>query len=704
MKTCKPHLHALGSAALATSIASTSAMAATAAADQDREEIIVRGQYLQSNKVNSLRTPTPILDVPQSLSIVTSAQIERQGFTSLGDIVNYTSGVNNSQGEGHRDAIVLRGIRSTADFYIDGTRDDVQYYRPLYNLEQVEILRGPNAILFGRGGAGGIVNRVSKKGELDTTFNDFRAGVDSFGGYNVQLDSNFALNDTSALRLNAYYEGLESDRDYDDGTRYGFNPAVKFAVGESTLIDLSYEYVDHDQFIDRGIPTGSNGRPVEDFDEIIFGDRGINESELEAHLLRAMLQHEFSDTLKANVSAFYGDYDKSYLNFYASGYDQQNSPDVVSLDGYVDTTERQNLILTGNLVAQFETGNIGHTVLFGAEYIDTDSDQDRYNAFWDTSQDDVEVFSISKPLNLRGGVGVNAAGQVATNDFSVDLNDDTRVDLEVYSIYLQDEIALTEQFDLIVGARFDSFDIKVNNVPANDIRNGSDDEISPRGGLVYKPLDNVSIYAAYSETFLPRSGEQYANINGDNDDLDPDEFESAEVGLKWDFSQGLSLTVAYFENEQTVSGRDNDTGENFEVRGLEVDGFEVQLDGQITEDFTIRAGYTYLDGETGDGVEPRELPEHMASIWGNYYVSPKWAIGLGATYQDESLITDGGSATLPDYTRVDAAVYYQISENLQVQLNVENLFDEEYYPYAHSTHQVSVGDSMNARLTISGKF
>ncbi len=704
MKQSTLYLSTLGAIVFSSTLATMHATADETAENGNREEVIVRGQYLQSETINALKTPTPILDVPQSLSIVTSALIQRQGFTSLGDIVNYTAGVNNSQGEGHRDAIVFRGIRSTADFYIDGTRDDVQYYRPLYNLQQVEILRGPNALLFGRGGAGGILNRVTKKGVLGTSFNDYQAGVDSFGGYNVQLDTNYAVNDDTAVRLNAYYEGLESDRDYNDGTRYALNPTAKFALGESTVLDVSYEYVDHEQFIDRGIPTGSDGKPVEDFDEIIFGDRGTNESELEAHLFRAMLQHEFSDALKANATAFYGDYDKSYLNFYASGYDQAATPDVVTLDGYVDTTDRQNLILTGNLVGQFATGSIGHTVLFGAEYIDTDSDQDRYNAFWDTTQDDNEVFSIQKPLDLRGGVGVNAAGQVTTNDFTADLNDDTRVELEVYSFYLQDEIALSEQFDLILGARFDSFDIEVDNVPADEVRNGGDDEVSPRGGLVYKPRENISLYAAYSETFLPRSGEQYANINGDNDDLDPDEFENTELGLKWDFARGLSLTMAYFENEQTISGRDNDTGENFEVRGLEIDGFEVQIEGQVTDDLYIRGGYTYFDGETGDGEEPRELPENMASIWGNYIVSPKWAVGLGATYQDESLISDGGSAVLPDYTRVDAAVYYQFSENLRIQLNVENLLDEEYYPYAHSTHQASVGEPLSARLTVSGKF
>ncbi len=690
-------------AAVALSLSVVSAQ--TAAQDANgQEEVIVRGQYLYSDTINALKSPTPILDVPQSLSIVTADDIIKQGFTGVGDIINYTPGVNNSQGEGHRDSVVFRGIRSTADFFIDGNRDDVQYYRSLYNLEQVEILRGPNALLFGRGGTGGILNRVTKKGALGETFVGYQASVDSFGGYNLQFDGNLAINDDVAFRLNAYYEELENHRDFYDGERVGINPTLKMSLGDETVLDLSYEYIDNQRFIDRGIPTGADGKPVDDFDKIVFGDPKLNNTELEAHLVRAILQHDFSDSLKGNVSAFYGDYDKLYENFYASSYDEVNTPDQVTLDGYVDTTQRENLILAANLVGQFETGSIEHTVVTGVEYIDTSSDQDRFNAFWDTTQDDNEIFNVERPLNLRNGVGVNAFGEVTTNDYTVDINDDTRVDLETQSFFIQDEIALSEHFDLVLGARYDSFDIDVFNVVADERRSRRDEEVSPRAGLIYKPAENISLYASYSETFLPRSGEQYANINGDADDLDPDEFENREVGLKWDFANGIRLTAAYFQNEQTRSDRDNDTGESFEIRGLEVDGFEVQLEGQIGDNFSFRGGYSYLDGETGDGEEPRELPQNMASIWGNYQLTSRIGLGIGATYQDESLIKDGSDAYLPSYTRVDAAAYYDVNEKLRVQLNVENLFDEDYYPNSHSTHQVTVGEPLNARIALIGRF
>lgn len=690
--------------------------------DEDREEaaqneddsaaldlVTVTGNVLYSDQINALRTPTPIRDVPQSLTLVTEEQIEVRGFNSIGDIVDYTPGVNTSQGEGHRDAVVFRGVRSTADFFIDGMRDDVQYYRSLYNLEQVEILRGPNALLFGRGGTGGILNRVTKKGVIGKSFNDVRASVDSFGGYGIQLDSNFGSDGPVAYRINAMYEQLDNHRDFYDGERIGFNPTARIAVSDRTTLDVSYEYIDHERFIDRGIPTGSEGRPVEQFEDIVFGDPELNFHTLEAHLFRTALQHEFSASLKGNFSAFYGDYDKLYSNFYASGYDQGDTPGVVTLDGYVDGTERKNLILSGNLIGQFFTGNVEHTVITGAEFINTSSDQDRFNAFWDTTLDDNEIFTIERPLNLRNGRGINAFGMPTVNDFTADLNDDTRVEIDVFSAYIQDEIQLSQKLDLVLGARFDSFDIGVFNVPADDRRSRTDEEISPRGGLIFKPFEEVSLYASYSETFLPRSGEQFTDINGVNNQLDPDTFSNLEAGVKWDFSRGLSFTAAIFEIEKSSPQISDDDPETLDVIDSEITGFESQLKGAINDRWYISAGYSYLDGEQVDrggdtGLRPRELPKHMFSIWNNFVITDKLGVAIGATYQDESFINNSNTAVLPSYTRFDAAAYYDFSEQFRLQLNVENLTDELYFPNSHATHQATVGEPLNGRLTANFRF
>lgn len=674
----------------------------------DREQIVVTGQVLYANQINALRTPTPIIDVPQSLSIFTAAEISQRGFSSIGQIIDYTVGVNTSQGEGHRDAVVFRGVRSTADFFIDGVRDDVQYYRPLYNLEQVEILRGPNALLFGRGGTGGILNRVTKKAELDDVFTGYEVALNSFGGFTLQLDHNVSTDDTSALRLNAMYESLEGHRDFYDSERIGVNPTARFQLFDTTRLDLSYEFIDHERFIDRGIPTGANGEPVEAFRDIVFGDDTLNFHTLDAHVFRATLQHQFSDALKGRLSAFYGDYDKVYQNLYASSYDAVNSPDQVGLDGYLDTTQRQNLILSADLIGQFQMAGFNHTFVTGVEFINTGNNNDRLNPVWSDSNDDVEFFTIARPLATGGGTGTAASGNPTTLAFS-DLNDDTHADVSVFSAYLQGEIEISDQLDIILGARFDSFEIEVYNVPVNETRERTDERVSPRLGVVYKPQENISLYASYSESFLPRSGEQFANINGSNNALDPNEFTNLEAGLKWDLASNLSFTGAIFEIEQrSPQTADNDPS-TLDVIESEITGFELQLQGQLTEAWFISAGYSYLDGEQvnrsgNTGLRPRELPENTLSLWNSYQVSDQLGLGLGLTYQDETFINNSNTAILPAYTRIDAAAYYDLSDRFSLQLNVENLTDALYFPNAHSTHQATVGAPLNARVTLRGRF
>ena len=663
----------------------------------DPEEIIVKGKVLYSDQVTALKTPVPIIDVPQTLSIVTDEDIRKQGFRELGDIVRYTPGVNTSQGEGHRDSVVFRGVRSTADFYLDGVRDDVQYYRSLYNLEQVEILRGPNALLFGRGGTGGIINRVTKKAVLNDAFGSFDMGADTFGAFDFAVDYNVQTGENSALRINFHSDTLENHRDYYDGDRYGFNPTLRVQISPQTTLDLSYEHADHERFIDRGVPT-LNGEPVEAFEEIVFGDTDTNLTTLRADIYRANVSHEFSDTQKGNFVVQYSDFAKMYKNYYASGY---SGGDTFTADGYKDPTERTNLIISGNIVNEFQTGSAKHTLLVGAEIIDTENENYRYNTFFITTEDDNEVFNISRPINF----GVNAAGVRTYNDFTADLKSSTESDIEVTSFYIQDQIDVSDNFKIMLGGRFDSFDITVRDVKNGTSESREDEEVSPRAGLIFKPQENLSLYVSYSESFLPRSGEQFKSLSSSSARLDPDVFESTEIGVKWDIRDNLSFTISYFDSEQTQAVRDSDTGENSEIVGLQVDGVELELKGQVTDRLYLALGYSDLDGETAKGGEPREIPEQTASLWATYEVNEQFGIGLGITHQGESNIkNDKPGLILPDYTRVDFAAYYDLADDLSVQLNVENLTDELYFPHSHSTHQASVGEPLNARVSLRKRF
>ncbi len=674
----------------------------------DVEEVEVKGKVLYVDQVNSLKPPLPILDVPQSVSVITDEEIKNQGFREIGDIIRYTPGVNTSQGEGHRDAVVFRGVRSTADFYQDGIRDDVQYYRSLYNVEQLEILRGPNALLFGRGGTGGLINRVTKKAEIGEAFGSFDVGADSFGAADIAVDANFATSENTAVRLNLHTDSLANHRDFYEGERYGINPTVKIQAGDTT-VDLSYEYADHERFIDRGIPTANN-TPVESLKDVVFGVEGLNLQTLEASILRANIAHDYSESGKFNMSVTSSDFKKMYKNLYAAGYD--GTANTVKLDGYLDPTERQNLILNANVVNEFNNGSTSGTVLVGLEFVDTDNKNYRYNTFFNNragsdagEPTDQQIFNITRPLDIS----VTSTGLASTVDYTTDLKSSSESDITVTSLYLQGDIDFSDNWKMIIGGRLDNFDITVTDVKKSQDQSRKDDMFSPRFGVIYKPVDNMSLYVSYSESFIPRSGEQYKKLDASGAALDPDVFENTEIGYKYDINDALTFTAAIFDSKSTRAEKDNETGEMNEVRGLEVEGVEIELSGDIDDQNNLTFGYTSLDGVTSKGTkQPRELPDQMLSLWYSYQANERIGFGLGVTHQGESFIKDTSNGSsgpaLPDYTRVDFALYINASDNDVVRIHLENLTDELYFPHSHGTHQASVGESLNARISYSRRF
>ena len=468
-------------------------------------------------------------------------------------------------------------------------------------------------------------------------------------------------------------------------------------MSEATTLDLSYEYADHERFIDRGIPT-ANGKPVEALKHIVFGTSDINITTLEADIFRGTLTTDFSDTSKGIFSVTSSEFEKMYQNLYASGYDLDAN--VVTLDGYRDPTERENLIISANLVNEIQIGGATHTLLIGAEIVDTDNKNVRYDTYWSTTEKDKESFNVSRPLNIA----TNSAGVATSVDFTTKLKSSTTSDIEVTSIYIQDQIDLSDNLIVLLGGRLDQFDITVDDIKAGSSQSREDDEFSPRAGIIFKPQDNVSLYLSYSESFLPRSGEQYKKLTASSAALDPDVYESSEVGINWDITPDLSLRASYFDSEQTIATRD-EYGEGAEIVGLQVDGIELEVKGQVSDQLFVSFGYSDMDGETSSGGEPREIPENTMSLWTTYQVNDKFGYGLGVTRQGESNITNNKPGlVLPDYTRVDFAAYYDVSEDLTMRLNIENITDEVYFPHSHSTHQASVGEEVNARLSITRRF
>jgi len=672
------------------------------------EELEVKGNVLFKDQVNSMKPPVPIINVPQTVSIVTDEDILDQGFRALGDIVRYVPGIHTTQGEGHRDAVVIRGVRTTADFYQNGLRDDVQYYRSLYNVEQVEVLKGPNALLFGRGGTGGLINRVSKKALIGETFTNMNVGFDSFGAGDFAVDGNIEVNDSAAFRLMVHSDSLANHRDQYDGDRFGINPTMTFAVNSETEIGLSFEYLDHERYIDRGIPTSiiggastSASRPVDALNHITYGTDG-NVHTTEASILTGTLVHNYSDSGKINLTVSSNDFNKMYQNLYVNNYDGTN----VQLKGYNDVTLRETTTIAFNNVNAFDRG----TLTVGLDIIETDNENTRFNSWFDNenaAERNIDNHFLATATDFQ----IDKDGNRTALDYTSDLKTHSTTDLEVTSLYLNGNIDLSDQWIMVLGARYEQVDTTIAYSEGASGRSAvrvlkntasrDDSNVSPRLGLIYKPQENMSLYLSYSESFIPKSGEQYKKWSAAT--FDPDVYENTEIGFKYDMDDRISMSFAYFDQE-TVKGQEDGVGGS-EVIGMAIDGFEIGIAGEVNDQNSINFGLSSVDATKSAGSgEQKEVPELTWSLWYTHRASDLFSLSFGALYQDDQLINKENQARLDDFTRIDMAMTITPSDSDTVRINIENLSDETYYPHSHSTHQASVGEPLNVRISYQKSF
>ena len=662
-------------------------------------EIMVIGHadgYLAAESITATKTDTPLLDVPQSITVVTRERMDDQSLHSLADVLRYVPGATVGQGEGNRDQITLRGQNTTADFFLDGVRDDVQYYRSLYNIERVEVLKGPFALIFGRGGSGGIINRVQKAPSADGLALGGAASVNTFGAWDISADINAPLGSNAAFRLNANYEVLNNHRSFFDGKRYAINPYVAVDLGGWKL-GLSYEYVNDDRVTDRGVPSiataaGEPNVPITGYRDTFFGTPGVNRAGLEAHVVKARLDADLTDSLQWSTTVLYGDYDKYYTNVFANGAASGQTGTVV-LSSYIDPTKRQNFIAQTNLVWDVELGQVANKILFGLEYGDQDSANQRRNG------------------TLSGGT-LNLANIVYPSVTFGALARDTVSDVQFFSAYAQDQISFGTHVDVIVGLRYDRFAIKGTDLigtPRPFAR--TDEKVSPRVGLIVKPQENISIYASYSQSFLPRSGDQFLTMTATQANLEPEKFTNYEIGTKWDIMPDLNVTLALFQLHRT-NATTPDPGNvtaTINVGETRTKGIELALTGRITPQWQMSGGYTYQDAvlRGNSAVRLAQVPQHQFALWNRYDFTSSFGAGVGLVHQSSqfaAIRTAANTTRLAGYTRVDAALFFKASERIDLQVNVENLFDATYFSDAHTNNNISPGAPINARLTARVKF
>ena len=656
--------------------------------------------YLNDRSRTATKTDTALIDVPQSVSVVTRDLIQDQSMQSLMDVARYVPGAGMAQGEGNRDTIILRGNSSTSDFFLDGARDDVEYFRDLYNLDRVEVLKGPNAMIFGRGGAGGVVNRVSRQANWQPVREVTLQGG-SWENRRATFDFGDAVSDGFAARITGVYEDSESYRDGFALERKGVNPTAAFALGEATVLRVSYEYYDYDRVADRGIPSlaapTAVDRPFRTDEGTFFGDPGQSPTYATVNQGSITIDHAFNDDLRLRNRTVYADYDKFYQNVFAGGA-VDPATDLVALSAYNNQQLRENFFNQTDLTFSAQTGAVGHEFLVGMELGEQTTDNRRMTGLFNGT--DANVFvpagdpTVSVPVTFAPGATDNSNHGRAT----------------IAALYVQDQVQLTSNWLAVLGLRYDNFEMAfTDRRGAGTEIETSDDLLSPRGGLIYKPVENLSLYASYSMTYVPRSGAQLSSLAPTNAALDPEEFENIEVGAKWDLNPSLALTAALFQlDRRNVAIPDpNDPTLSILVDGQRTEGVELGVSGQVNEAWSIQGGYAYQDGHLTDrlgGTTLAQLPKHVASLWNRYDFSTSWGVGLGVVYQTEMFAAADNAVELPGFTRVDAGVYYTPNERLRMQLNVENLLDERYYPNAHNNNNITPGSPPAVRATVTASF
>ena len=658
-------------------------------------------QYQAKRTRSASKTDTALLDLPQSISVITSDAIRDQNLLSIGDVVRYVPGVGIAQGEGNRDTPVFRGNSSTSDMFVDGMRDDVQYFRDFYNIEQVEVLRGPNAMIFGRGGSGGVLNRVTKVADWDEQ-RALSVGFGSWGRARGTVDIGQGMSDRLAYRVTAMVEDSNSFRDDVSIERHGINPTLSWQLGAASTLTIGVEHFRDERVADRGIPSYL-GRPLQTDPSTFFGDPERSPTRAEVNSFQATLDHEFANRLQLRNRMRLADYDKFYQNVYPGAVSADGSN--VSLSAYNNATERRNLFNQTDLIWSMESGDISHQFLAGMELGRQSTDNFRQTGYFTSIGTDV----------TRVQVPVSTPRTLLPIEFRQSATDaDNHGVATVAALYLQDQIEFSSNWQAIVGLRFDRFDVDFDNQRSNTRISTRDSLWSPRAGLIYKPTETVSIYANYSLAYVPRAGEQLSSLSPSNETLDPEKFVNYEFGAKWEVTTRLSATAALFRLDRSrVSAPDpQDPARSILVDGQYTEGLELGLAGRLSDDWSVMAGYAFqrgkitadLSSSVRDGADLAQLPRHSASLWNRYDLNERWSVALGMVHRDRIYAALDNSVELAAFTRYDAALYFAATDQLQLQLNIENLGDKHYYATAHNNNNITPGSPRAAFVSAHWAF
>jgi catecholate siderophore receptor len=669
------------------------AFAQTAPTDQDKppapgnlEQITVTGlRPLVNDKL-----PTGLQDAPQSINIVDQQLLKDQNDTRLQDALRNVPGITFNSGEGaaRGDTVNLRGFSAFNDFFLDGIRDSAVYTRDSFDLDHVEVLKGPSAVLFGRGSTGGVINQVTKAPTLEPLY----AGTVSVGT-NALLrgtaDVDQPLGPDSAIRLNAMAERSDvADRDQAYNERWGFAPSYAIGIGTPTTLTLSYLHQEENNVPDFGIPF-VNGRPAPVPRNFFYGlDGDTNTARDDIATIR--LKHDFNqdltiaDTVRAASYLFGYHFNSPNFGTNVPTATTPLSQILVGRDTPSSQGDQTNFTNQTDLTARFDTGPVHQIVTLGTEIGRQTSDIGRFNNPFNKNNNWIPETPLLDPNSGEVSPQEAISSQQNTTAYST-------------AAYVTDTLQITQYVDLIGGFRYDRFAASYNQytvATGTTLHLDHTDHVgSPRGAIVVKPTDNQSYYFSYGTSFDPSA--EALTLTTKTAGLAPVKAKTYEVGGKTTWLDGkVNVTGAVFHT-QVDNAQTNDPdnpGLTTLAGNQRVNGFELGVNGYITDKWEIYAGYTYLDAKTISsgtqadvGMFLQNVARNSGSFFTEYDLTEDWEIGGGANWLGHRYADFAQQANLPGYVVFNAMTSYKLTDNVKLQVNALNLFDKLYYDAAYYT-------------------
>jgi catecholate siderophore receptor len=681
----------------------------------------------------------PLVDTPRAVTIIPQQVIEQTAATSLEDLLRNSPGITFGAGEGGQplaDRPFIRGQSSGNNIFVDGLRDTGGQQREVFDLEQVEVVKGADSVYSGRGSGGGSINLSSKQPRL-TDFVNAGAGVGTDRYYRAAVDGNWRLGDTTAFRLNLMAtEGDVPGRQAVDFDKYGVAAALGFGLGADTSATLNYYHLTADSMPDYGIPldrklgvqttdSGVLDVPYDTFYGLTARDYMRNEVDS----LTLKLEHRLGDGLTLrNVTRYSETLNDYVVTNPGDGGAAQQIGGVWWMKRA--TKSRWNPAETfanvTDLSGRFETGGLRHDFDLGVEY----AREINRNASYTVTT--TGGSACPAPLTGFDCAPVYDPDPADPWTGTIARGPETHSNTTSWGVYGADSIKLGEQWVLNLGLRYDRYDAEGTSLGRGQtvptFSEGEWDFVNSQVGLVYKPTANTSLYASYATSSTPPTvsgGDQNGaggggagNLAGEL--LDPEDTENYEIGAKADlFGQRLSLTAAVFKTIRKNAQIEVEDGVYAQAGETEVQGLELGVSGSVTPEWTVFGGYTYMDSELVRGAYDNanvgdplaNTPKNSFSLFTTYRIVPRLSLGGGVYYVDDRFGGNqggaGGGASgvyAPGYTRLDLFAAYDVTERASLQLNVKNATDEAYISRTNGVHHADPAAGRQATLTLNLRF